>query len=176
MGILFNEFKSVIAKICHAFTAIPAGKGLLTPCNNILQMKPSVVFLQHNHVLLVAVKECRTLLRESSDSPTRCRELVSGWPDYIGVCDASSHGVGGVIIGENEACVHTVFRWEWSQAVKAQYLEKKITNSNLEMAGLLFLWLVMEEVCGDLRENGLPCLVTTHQQWDGCAALQPEGH
>jgi hypothetical protein len=56
MGIPFNEFKSVIAKIRHAFTAIPAGKGLLTPCNNILQMKPSVVFLQHNHVLLAAVK------------------------------------------------------------------------------------------------------------------------
>ncbi len=91
MGIPFNEFESVIAKICHAFMAIPAGKGLLTPCNNILQMKLSVVFLQHNHILLAAVKGCRTLLRESSDSPTRCRELVSGWPPIILVCATPPH-------------------------------------------------------------------------------------
>ncbi len=31
MGIPFKEFESVIAKVRHAFTAIPAGQGLLTP-------------------------------------------------------------------------------------------------------------------------------------------------
>ncbi len=46
-----------------------------------------------------------------------------------------------------------MFRWEWSQDVKTLYLSKKITNSDLEMAGLLFLWLVMESVCGDIREK-----------------------
>jgi hypothetical protein len=46
-----------------------------------------------------------------------------------------------------------VFWWEWSQDVKTLYLSKKITNSNLKMAGLLFLWLVMESVCGNLRKK-----------------------
>ncbi len=91
------------------------------------------------------------MLRESSDSPTQCRKLVGGWPDCIGVCDALSHGVGGIVFGKNEACIPTVFRWEWSQDVKTLYLSKKITNSDLEMTGLLFLWLVMESVCGNLR-------------------------
>jgi hypothetical protein len=36
-GVLFKEFKTVVAKICHAFTAILAGWGLLTPCNKIIQ-------------------------------------------------------------------------------------------------------------------------------------------
>jgi hypothetical protein len=45
VGIPFKEFESVIAKIRHAFTAIPAGRGLLTPCNKMLQMKPPVVYL-----------------------------------------------------------------------------------------------------------------------------------
>jgi hypothetical protein len=112
-----------------------------------------MVYLHHNPMLRVAIMGCRTLLRESSDSPTRCRELVGGWPDYIGVCDALLHGVSGVIFGENEACVPTVFRWEWSQEVKDAYHAKKNSNSNLEMAGLLFLWLVMESVCGNLREK-----------------------
>jgi hypothetical protein len=151
--ILFKEFETVVTKICHVFTAILAGWGLLAPCNKILQKKPPLVYLQRNPVLLAAIMGCGTLLRESSDSPTQCRELVGGWPDYIGVCDALSHGVGSVVFGENEACIPTVFHWEWSQDVKNEYLSKKITNSDLEMAGLLFLWLVMESVCGNLQEK-----------------------
>ena len=153
MGIPFKEFESVIAKVRHAFTAIPAGRGLLTPCNKMLRTKPPLVFLKRNPILRAAVMGCRTLLRESSYSPTRCRELVGGWPDYIGVCDASSHGAGGVVFGENKVCVPTVFRWEWPPVIKELYHNDTITNSDLEMAGLLFLWLVMESVCGDLREQ-----------------------
>ena len=143
----------MVAKIRHAFTAIPAGRGLLTPCNKILQSKPPLVYLQRNPFLRAAIVGYRTLLRESSDSPTRCCELVVGWPDYIGVCDALSHGVGGVIFGDNEACIPTVFRWEWPKEIKDLYHNDAITNSDLEMAGLLLLWLVMESVCTSLREK-----------------------
>ena len=90
-GIPFKEFETVVAKIRHAFTAIPVGRGLLTPCNKLLQSKPRLVYLQCTPVLWAAIMGCRTLLRELSDSPTCCRELVGGWPDYIGMCDASSH-------------------------------------------------------------------------------------
>jgi hypothetical protein len=90
---------------------------------------------------------CQTLFRESSDSPTRCRKLVGGWTDYIGVCDVSSHGVSGIIFGKNEACIPKVLKWEWPHDVKESYKAKVIMNSDLEMAGLLFLWLVIEPVC-----------------------------
>jgi hypothetical protein len=69
------------------------------------------------------------------------------------VCDASSHGVGGVIFGENEACIPTVFRWEWPKEIKDLFHNKAITNSDLEIAGLLLLWLVMESVRTPLREK-----------------------
>ena len=92
------------------------------------------------------------LLRESTAAPTKCVELVSGWPDYVGIVDASGHGVGGCIVGENKACVPTVFRLEWPQDIKNEIVSEsnpngKLTNSDLECAGLLLLWLVMEEVC-----------------------------
>ena len=66
--------------------------------------------------------------------------------------DASGLGVGGVIIGEEEECVPTVFRAEWPDDIKAEINSKdnpngKLTNSDLEMAGLLLLWLIMEDVC-----------------------------
>jgi hypothetical protein len=149
-----HGLRAVVAKIRHAFTAIPAGRGLLSPCSKMLQKKPPVVYLHRNPVLLAALSGCRTLLRESSDSPTRCRELVGGWPDYIGVCNASSHGVGGVVFGEKVKCIPTVFRWEWPADIISSYKQKVITKSDLKMAGLLlYLWLVMEEVCGDLCEK-----------------------
>ncbi len=69
------------------------------------------------------------------------------------MCNALSHRVGGVIVGKNEACIPTVFHWEWPQEVKDLFYEGHISNSNLEIAGLLPLWLVMESVCGNLREK-----------------------
>jgi hypothetical protein len=44
-GIPFNEFELTIAKIRHAFTCIPMGASLLSPCNRILKLKPQHVFL-----------------------------------------------------------------------------------------------------------------------------------
>ena len=157
-GIPFKEFESVTAKIRHAFTAIPAGKGLMSPCNWVLRLRPEVVYLHRNIGLLQAIAGAQTLVRESTVAPTRCKELVAGWPDYIGVQDASGQGVGGVIFGENMACPPTVFRYEWPDDVKQNIISQTnrrggITNSDLEMAGLLCTWLVMEEVCGDLRER-----------------------
>ncbi len=60
-GIPFTKFKSTIAKIRHAFTCIPAGVGLLSPCNRLLQKRPSYVYLHKNNIL-TALEGCQTLL------------------------------------------------------------------------------------------------------------------
>ncbi len=75
--------------------------------------------------------------------------MVSGWPDYIGIVGASGHGVGGVVVGELSNCTPVVFRWEWPAAIKNNIVLSSnpnggLTNSDLEMAGLLMLWLVLE--------------------------------
>jgi hypothetical protein len=36
-GVPFQEFKSVVAKLRHAFMALPGGQGLLSPCNQLLK-------------------------------------------------------------------------------------------------------------------------------------------
>ena len=157
-GIPFSDFESTIAKIRHAFQSIPAGCGLLSPCNRVLKMRPPNAYLQRNVAVLTAVEGCQTLLRESTKEPTRCRELVSGWPDYIGIVDASGHGVGGVIFGEISHCTPVVFRWEWPADIKNNIVTLSnpsggLTNSDLEMAGLIMLWLVLEGVCPSLCEK-----------------------
>ena len=35
--------------------------------------------------------------------PTRCKELVMGVPEFVGVKDASIHGVGDIIVGHTKA-------------------------------------------------------------------------
>ncbi len=93
----------------HAFTSILPGRGVLSPCNRLLKQHLAYMYLQQNPPVLAVLEGCRTLLRESTHVPTQCRDLVLGWPDYIGIVDASGHGVGGVIVGELSACTLIVF-------------------------------------------------------------------
>ena len=93
-GIPFRDFRSTIYKIRHAFLSVPAGRGLLSPFYSLLGRQPSVVFLQRNIRLQQALGETRTFLRDSITTPTHCRSLVTGWPDIVGVCDASKSVFG----------------------------------------------------------------------------------
>ena len=151
-GIPFNEFQSVLSKLQHAFITIPVGRGLLSPFYSVLAAAPKVVLLHTNAQLRNAVRDCRTFLRETISNPTKCRNLVPAWPDFVGITDASSHGLGGVIIGENKAVPPIVFRLQWPTDISANIVSDdnptgSITNSDLEMAGLLMLWLIIEDVC-----------------------------
>jgi hypothetical protein len=155
--ILFSDYELTILKIPHAFKSIPAGYGLLLPCNRVFK-NPLYVYLQRDAAVLTALEGCQTLLCESTKEPTQCRELVSGWPDYIRIVDASGHGVGGVVLGELSQCTPVVFRWEWPADIKQNLISFSnptggITNSNLEMEGLLMLWLVLKGVCPTLRKK-----------------------
>ncbi len=110
------------------------------------------MFLHKNLPLQQAVEDCRTFLCKWIRTPTKCRNLVTAWPDYIGVTDASAHGAGGIIIGEKATVTPTVFCLQWPAVVSSANVSDSnpkgnITNSDLEMAGLLLLWLVMEAVC-----------------------------
>ena len=50
-------------------------------------------------------------------------------------------------MGEVKACIPIVFYRACPEDIKELFHKGEITNSDLEMAGLLMLWLVMEEVC-----------------------------
>ena len=55
-GIPFKEFESTVAKIGHAFTCIPMGASLLSPCNCILKMQPAYVYLNRNKQVLTSIE------------------------------------------------------------------------------------------------------------------------
>jgi hypothetical protein len=113
------------------------------------------VYLHNNEDLQAAIEVMRTLLQQSTLKPMQCHELVAGWPDFVGVKDASSHGVGGIIVGELSKCTPTVFCFAWPDNVTKAIVSQSnptrtIKNSDLEMAGLLIIFVIMEQVCGPL--------------------------
>ena len=69
--------------------------------------------------------------------------------------------MGGVIFGIRKACHPHVFRFEWPQEVQDAFDANIITIPDLEMAGLLLLWLVMEGCVGsdNLRHEHV-CLLS----------------
>jgi hypothetical protein len=55
-------------------------------------------------------------------------------------------------------CTPTIFQWQWPEDIQTSIITINnpggiITNNNLELAGLLMLWLAMEEVCSPLCEK-----------------------
>jgi hypothetical protein len=136
--------------------ALPAGNGLMLPCNSILQLQPAQVYLHNNNKdLRAAIVGMHTLLQQLTIKLMQCRELVAGWPNFIGFKDASSHGIGGIIIGELLKCTPTVFWFVWPDNVTKAIVSQSnpagtITNSDLKMAGLLMLFVIMEHVCKPL--------------------------
>ena len=81
-GIPFAEFESVVAKLRNAFLCIPEGRGLMSPCNKVLRLRPPVVYLHRNTTLWSVLGDARTLLREATREPTLCSELVMGYPQF----------------------------------------------------------------------------------------------
>ncbi len=83
---------------------------------------------------------------------------MAGWPNYIGVVDASSFGIRGIDIGKLLPCWPTVFRLQWPPDITASVISNRnmkgrLTNSDLEMAGLLLLWLMIAYICTTLTEK-----------------------
>jgi hypothetical protein len=178
-GVPFIEFKSMVTKLRHAFTALPGGWGLLSWCNHLLKQRPPVVYFHQNEPLNLAISNCRTILWKSTRRPTCCQELVAGWLDFVGVVNASSHGMGGIIIGKLSECPPTVFHLQLLPDITANVITKlnltgTITNSDLELAGLVILWIMMEHVCTDLADKCVALFSNNSPSvgWDQCMAMR----
>ena len=119
----------------------PSLKRIIIPVQPDIGKGAKNIFLQRNKPLLSAIRDCLHILEISTKNPTACKELVTGWPYYIGVKDAFSHGIGGIIMGEGKACIPTFFPLTWQDDIKELFHKVDIKKSDLEMAGLLMSWL-----------------------------------
>jgi hypothetical protein len=100
-----------------------------------------------------ALLDMGMLITSLAACPTHISELVHNPLDYIGYCDASAFGAGGVWFGGQRELKPLVWRVEWPADVAKSIVSESnplgtITNSDLEMAGVLLHELVLEAAVG----------------------------
>ena len=110
---------------------------------------------EKNSPLWRSIQYLHTVIKEVQKEPTHCPELVTAEPNFVGICDAAKESAGGVMFGEGDKCIPTVFRLEWSVDIRNEIVtdsnqKGSLTNSDLEMVGLLLLWIVIKAVCPSL--------------------------
>jgi hypothetical protein len=154
-GIAKREFSSLkryqemAGKLQHASFGMPGGKGLFSPIYNA--MKHSVDPIPIKPALKQALEDWQIILKRIGARPTSVLELTPGPPAYIGYVDASGFGAGGVWISGTHSIQATVWRMPFPEDIESRLVSMSnpkgdITNSDLEMAGVLLQWLVLEQI------------------------------
>jgi hypothetical protein len=91
-----ETLRSLVGRLQHASQILPAAKAFFTPLNEALQMLPSFVGLRRHGKVRKALLDASALIQELARRPTHVSKLVDREADYIGFCDASAFGAGGV--------------------------------------------------------------------------------
>jgi hypothetical protein len=148
-------FEQLRGRLRHACIGIPAGKGLMGPIDAALQGEKRWIKIKGNQPLRDALQDFATIIKVLGKRPTHCRELVAMDPGYVGFCDASTLGTGGVWFAGAKSLNPVVWRMEWPEDIRNNVVSfdnphGTITNSDLEMAGMVLHYLVLEHLV-DLR-------------------------
>jgi hypothetical protein len=139
-----KRFLSITGKLINATRIAPATKALLTPFFKAARHNPKFVGIGRASELRQALLDLPTLIMDLTRRPTHVNKIVPHPPSVAGCCDASSHGAGGVLFSHEFDPV--VWRLEWPDAVKDLYRTGKLTNNDLEMAGVVAQNIVLERI------------------------------
>ena len=159
-----TNFQSLVGKLQHALMAVPNGKALLAPLFKLLpsdhspKAKRKHIQLAKEAEAINALKDLTVILKMVANRPTKCAQLVPGWPHFVGYCDACKWGAGGVWLSGKDDLHPTVWRVKWPDDITARLISTTnptgdITVNDLEMAGLLLHHLVLENIAGDLTHK-----------------------
>ena len=104
-----------------------------------------------NTNLKQCITDWKTLLLAINSRPTSVLELVPRDPNYIGFVDSSGTAVGGVWTPGTSAIHPTVWRLQWPEDIQQKLVSANnpkgtISINDLETAGILLAWLVLEKI------------------------------
>jgi hypothetical protein len=151
-----KRFRSLAGRLQHAAQILPAAKAFFTPLNNALKGTPAFIGLGRHSEVRHAILDFATVIRDLASRPTQVTELVQQDLDYVGYCDASAFGAGGVWFGAQKPLSPIVWRVQWPKDVTEAVVSTRnpdghLTNSDLEMAGVLLQEAVLEAALGPAR-------------------------
>ena len=137
-------------KLIHASFGIPGGRGLMSPlyATNFQHAEYTTLTPQ----LKQCLKDWKHLIKLVNARPTSVLELVPNKPHYIGYVDSSKSAVGGVWTnGTQNLSTQWVWRLEWPQHIQNLLISPQnptgtLSINDLEMAGILLGWLILEHI------------------------------
>ena len=165
-----KTFQEITGKLQHASMGIPGGKGLFSPLYKALQGDPEHVVI--TPFLRQTLQDWKTLVRDLAAIPTPVQLLVPEYPNYLQYTDACGLGAGGIIAPGTSPCPPFVWKFEWPPDIKAALITDtnkagNLTINDLELAGMVLGWLVMEQAFESLvyRHIGMFCDNTSAVAW-----------
>jgi hypothetical protein len=146
-----KDFKKLRGKLCHACIGLPARKGLMGPIDTALTGGKHFIKIRDNPLLLNTLQDFATLIGLLAARPTHCHELIVGDPGYLSYVDASKLGAGGVWLPGILFLLPIVWQVEWPQDICDNVVSftnptGTIMNSDLEMAGMVIQYLLLEHL------------------------------
>ena len=139
-----KRFQRIIGKCRHATNILPSARGLYTPINKALAGNPKEIGLGKNSEVRANLLDIGILIKDLARRPTHVKELVPLDVDLVGYCDASLNGAGGVWFSEKRSMTPLVWNIEFPDNIKERFHQGLITNSDLELAGVLLHYCVLE--------------------------------
>ena len=145
-----HKFQSVVGKMRHVATILPSARALFTPINRALRGTPQTISLSASGEVRAALLDLRQMVTTLAARPTHVKEILPALdPDYIGYCDASAYGAGGVWFSGQCPLPETVWRLQWPRDITAAVISESnptgtLTNSDLEMAAVVLQLNVLE--------------------------------
>ncbi len=142
-----NDYQKIAGKLQHASFGIPGGAGLFSPIQAAMIHDPPFITLTPD--LKEVLKDWRSLIQQMKTHPTSVLQLAVDYPKYIGYSDACGLGCGGVWCSGTSPLDPILWRFEWPEDIKAQLITDDnpngtLTINDLELAGLVINWLVLE--------------------------------
>jgi hypothetical protein len=154
-----KRWQCFLGELRSMVLAIPGGKGLFSTLQrgfkytdkHRIRISPPI----RDHL-----DDFDQLAQSVASRPTRLAEIIPDIPTFIGSCDASRRGMGGVWFFPDGTC------YVWRQTfpddiqadiVTASHLSGTITNSDLELAGILGHQDVLTTLA-DVREHTIALL------------------
>eukprot|EP00978_Attheya_sp_CCMP212_P017850 scaffold48105_cov30-Attheya_sp.AAC.5 len=150
-----KRFQKLLGKLQHAAGILPAAKSLFTPLNVSLRDDLKWIPIPVDSDVRYAMLDFKTLILQNlAARPTHVMELEFDRDDFVGYCDASAFvfGAGGVWFSGLLSLTPTLWgQVEWPSditvnVVSDQNPDGTITNSDLEMAGVLIQQMVLERL------------------------------
>ena len=145
-----KQLEKLQGKLVHVATGIPGGKGLLSPLYKTVATAKEWITI--NKDTKQCLSDWKTIIREVAARPTSVLELVPRLPHTIGYVDASGSAAGGVwTSGTQQLQTPIVWRFQWppeiqQNLVSANNPQGTISINDLELAGVLLAWLVLEKI------------------------------